>query len=215
MTRVAVLRPEPGNARTADRIASLGYDVLRMPLFAVTPVDWQVPEGAFDTLMLTSANAVRHGGAGLNALKRLPVLAVGAATAAAARQAGFDVVATGSGDAASLLADHPGRRILHPAGRDRIENGRVEAVTVYAADPIPIAPDTVATLAGAIALLHSARAARRFAALADAGIDRGAVRVVALSPVILAAAGTGWAAAAAAAVPREDALLAALANLAD
>ena len=47
--------------------------------------------------MLTSANAIRHGGAGLERLRSLPVHAVGEATAAAAREAGFAVAGIGEG----------------------------------------------------------------------------------------------------------------------
>ena len=57
-----------------------------MPLFSVESLAWKVPDAAsFDALLLTSANAVRQAGAGLTQLRGLPVHAVGAATATAAR----------------------------------------------------------------------------------------------------------------------------------
>ena len=66
MTRpIAVLRPEPGNAATADRIAALGLAAIRLPLFEVRALDWAPPDPAgFDALLLTSANAPRLAGPG-------------------------------------------------------------------------------------------------------------------------------------------------------
>ena len=106
MTRtLAVLRPEPGNAATVARARAAGFATLSLPVFAVVPLAWDVPDPAdYDALILTSANAVRHAGAGLDRLRVLPVFAVGARTAAAARAAGFDVAQTGCEDAAALLA---------------------------------------------------------------------------------------------------------------
>ena len=87
MKRVLVLRPEPGASATVKRAKERGLDALAIPLFEVRPVDWDVPDaGSFDGLLLTSANAVRHSGEQLKELRGLPVHAVGAATAAAARR---------------------------------------------------------------------------------------------------------------------------------
>ena len=207
-----VLRPEPGNARTAARLAALGFSVLRCPLFTVHPVAWFSPELAgYDSLLLTSANAVRHAGPGLALLAGLPVLAVGSATAAAARAAGLDVALTGDGgvDALLWLARARGHaRPLHLAGRDR--TGATDALTVYASDPVPVAASTVRGWAGRAALLHSVRAARCFAGLADAHrLDRSEIGIAALSPAVAAAAGEGWAVCRAAERP-DDAMLVAL-----
>ena len=96
MTRVLVLRPEPGASATVDRARAMGLDAVATPLFEVEPLDWDVPEASgFDGVLLTSANALRHGGDGLQALRGLKAYAVGDATAQAAREAGFDVAATG------------------------------------------------------------------------------------------------------------------------
>ena len=120
MTRLlAVLRPEPGNAATAARIEALGLRAIRLPLFAVRALDWIRPDPAtHDALVLTSANAIRFGGAGLAVIRHLPVLAVGPKTAEIARAAGFDVMAVGDGDAAALIALAEARgidRALHLA----------------------------------------------------------------------------------------------------
>lgn len=212
MTRGAlVLRPEPGNADTATRLEAAGIDVLRQPLFAIAPVAWQAPDPAgFDALLLTSANAARHAGAGLAALAGLPVLAVGAATAAAAQAAGLKVDMTGDRDAAALVAAARARgydRLLHLAGRDRAAVAGVDAITVYRSEALPVAPGAIRCWSGRVALLHSVRAARRFASLADRDI-LGSIAIAALSPAIARAAGAGWASVAVAARPTDAALVA-------
>lgn len=181
MTRpLAVLRPEPGNAATAARIEALGLTAIRLPLFAVCPVKWIVPDLAHvDGLLLTSANAVRHSGPGLRALAHLPVVAVGQATARAADTAGLHVEHVGASDAAAAVRGSDRTRLLHLAGREHVDAG-AEVVVVYAADPLPV---DLAPLAGSVALLHSARAARRLAELAP-GLD---LRVAAISPAVRAA----------------------------
>ena len=217
---VAVLRPEPGNAETAARVAAAGLTPIRLPLFATRALDWAPPDPArFDALILTSANAARLGGAGLATLAALPAHAVGVATARAATAAGLRVVATGEGDARALLtqAEAAGvRRALFLSGRDRmIEAGGIVArvIAVYASEPLPA---DVTVLAGATALLHSARAARRLGALVDAeGLSRGSIALAALSAAVARAAGDGWAAVAVAARPEDAALIAAAATLAD
>ncbi|MDP1027132.1 uroporphyrinogen-III synthase [Sphingomonas sp. KR1UV-12] len=206
---LAVLRPEPGNARTAAAIEALGFTAIRLPLFAVTPVTWRAPDPAgYDALVATSANAFRHGGAELARLRALPVQAVGAATAAAARAAGFAVATVGTADAASLIAGLPGR-LLHLAGRERVALAGLDAITVYAADPVPV---DAGVLAGSVVLLHSARAAAR---LAEFGIARDTVRLAALSTAVLTAAGGGWQRVAALDRPEDEALVALAVQLAD
>ena len=209
MRRVLVLRPEPGNARTVARLAALGLDPVAVPLFEVVPLGWEVPDPAgFDALLLTSANAVRHGGAGLRMLAGLPVVAVGAETARAAAKAGLTVALSGDRDAASVVAQARAAgftRLLHLCGRDHVETKAV-AIAVYASVPRPAA---LPPLDRTIALLHSRRAAEAFAALVPVdGRDR--VSLVVISPAALAGAGAGWARAEAAAAPT-DAAMAALA----
>ena len=185
MTRgVAVLRPEPGNAMTAARIEALGLRAVRLPLFVVRGLDWTVPDPTrFDGLLLTSANAVRHGGTGLSVLAGLPVVAVGEATARAARHAGLIVETVGMADAAAAVAASGRGRLLHLCAREHVAAGQV-AVAVYAADAVPVA--SVAALANCVALVHSVRAARRLAELLkrDGGMD---LRVAAISAAVRAA----------------------------
>ena len=195
MTRaVAILRPEPGNARTAARIEVLGLTAIRLPLFAVAPIAWSPPNPAdYDALLLTSANAVRHAGAGLSALASLPVVAVGAETAAAARETGLTVTLVGSGnaEAAIMLARQAGaHRLLHLAGRDRATGAEpIDAVTVYASDAIDVPPAAILALQGNVAMIHSARAAERLALLCA---DRSTIRLAAISRAVADAADTGW-----------------------
>jgi len=103
--RLLILRPQPGAGATAARAAALGFDAIVAPLFAIEPVAWEPPgAGGYDAVMMTSANAARMGGGGLDAWRGHRLYVVGAATAAAARTAGFGEIVTGSRDAAALIA---------------------------------------------------------------------------------------------------------------
>lgn len=221
---VFVLRPEPGGAQTVARLRAAGLEAVRLPLFEVRALRWEPPDpGRFDALILTSANTLRHGGAGLARLAALPVYAVGAATAAAARAAGLDVVVTGSEGAAALIvqADAAGvRRALHLSGRDRTDVADrsvvQQRIAVYASVARKVAPGALAAVTGNVVLIHSARAAGRLALLARRhGVSRAKVRLGALSAGVAAAAGTGWEEVATAASPDDRALVAVAHALAD
>lgn len=213
-----VLRPAPGDAATAARLAKAGLKAIRLPLFKVVPLPWSVPEAAFDTLLLTSANAVRQAGAGLEALSGLPVIAVGSATAEAAEAAGLHVAATGDTDgvAAIALAHARGwRRILRLTGRERTALGGITDVAVYASDPLPLPDGALDVARGAVALLHSTRAAERFSELIGRhGVPRGAVRLAAISDKVARAAGRGWDAVCIADAPNDASLVATATTLA-
>lgn len=220
---IAVLRPQPGNAATAGRIEAAGAIAIRLPLFAVRPLAWDAPDPArFDALLLTSANAVRHGGDAVATLRTLPVVAVGAATARAAREAGLNVAATGDADAAALIAaaaESGHARLLHLCGRDHgvARGGAVRAVIpVYTSEALAIPAELLVRLSGSVALLHSERAARRIAALLDAaGVARTGVAVAAISPKVATAAGAGWHRVAIAERPSDTALIDAARAIAD
>jgi uroporphyrinogen-III synthase len=184
-----------------------------MPLFGVHPLDWTTPDpNAFDAVLATSANALRHGGAGLEPFRYLPLHAVGEATAEAAREAGFANVSSGAGDAEALLSSLPlGLRLFHPCGRERRDLGAarqaIVSVPVYAAEALPM-PEGFAAIADAVVAVHSPRAGRRLAELADAArIDRSTVRIAAISEAAAAAVGAGWAEVKSAAKPSDGALL--------
>ncbi|WP_375271888.1 uroporphyrinogen-III synthase, partial [Sphingomonas sp.] len=213
--RALVLRPEPGNARTVASLRAAEVEAIGVPLFAVRALAWAVPDpGRFDAVLLTSANAVRFGGANLAALAGLPVVAVGAATAAAARSAGFRVAVTGQVDAAAAIAAagvYP--RLLHLAGREHVVLPNVSRAIVYASEAVAVAPDALAAAVDGVVLLHSARAAARFAGLA-ADLPRDRVRVAALSDAVARVAGTGWSRVAVAEHPSDARLVAAAVLLA-
>jgi len=193
---IAVLRPEPGNRVTASAIEAAGRKAIRLPLFEARPLAWDAPDAAaYDALILTSANAMRHGGPNLARLLHLPVYAVGAVTAEAARREGFRIALAGESGAEQLLARAEAAgvaRALHLAGRERsIEAGGIVADvrTVYASETLPIGAAEAARLAGSVAIVQSARAGARLAEIAP---DRSSIALVAISRRAAEAAGEGW-----------------------
>ena len=214
MTRLLVLRPEPGASATLARAREMGLEALAVPLFTIEAVRWEAPEpGGFDGLLLTSANPVRCGGEQLQRLRGLEAFAVGEATAAAAREAGFGIAATGEADVDRLL-DSVGLdlRLLHLCGEDRRtpEDARqsITQIVVYRSREIE-RPDLPPT-ACSVALVHSPRAGRRFAELVG---ERGEVAIAAISEAAAEAAGRGWKSVDVADRPSDDALLALAARL--
>ncbi|MEY2884235.1 MAG: hypothetical protein RL490_1959, partial [Pseudomonadota bacterium] len=115
--RLLVTRPWPGGEASAARLRSAGHDVIEAPLLATEAVTWDAPATTPDALLVTSAAAARLAAAPA-ALRALPCHAVGAATAAAARAAGFGDVRIGPGAVQPLLDTLTGD-ILHLAGEDR------------------------------------------------------------------------------------------------
>lgn len=219
MSPLAIVRPEPGASATAAAAARLGLDPLVIPLFAIQALAWELPAlSRFDGLLLTSANAVRHGGSQLNRLSSVPAYCVGEATAEAAREAGLAVALAGSAGIDALLISIPaGVRLLHLCGEDHREpdavDRSIEHVAVYSALELPV-PDRLADLIGAVVAVHSPRAARRLSTVVDeAGLERDKIRIAAISTQAERAAGFGWKATAAAGHPSERALLALAARL--
>jgi uroporphyrinogen-III synthase len=210
MRRVLVLRPEPGASATAGRVRERGLEPVVIPLFEIEAVDWKAPDaGGFDGLLLTSANAVRCGGEQLKDLRGLPVNAVGAATAEAARGEGFDIASTGDAGVERLLGSiAPELKLLHLAGEDRKipadVRQEITSVTVYRAKAIND-PD-LSTAPGRVALIHSPRAGRRFAELVER--EKGSIAIAAMNAEAAAAVGAGWAAVQIAESPTDEALLA-------
>lgn len=211
MRPVLILRPEPGASATARSARELGLRSVVAPLFAVRALAWDPPEPSmFDAVLFTSANAARHAGAALARYRHLRAFAVGAATAAAARDAGFVDVTAGTRDAERLVADiDPRLRVLHLCGRHRRAPwGALHEVSVYTSDALGTLPPAAdaALSASAVILLHSPRAASLFAALVDE--RRKTSALVAISAAAAAAAGPGWGAIAAAPEPTDTAMLA-------
>lgn len=207
--RVLILRPEPGASATAARARALGLEPLVSPLFRIVPLEWDAPDASeFEALLLTSANAARHAGAGLGLFTSLPCYSVGEATAEAARGSGFERVIAGAGDgraAVAAMAEAGVRRALHLCGLDHIALGHRELSIVrrivYAAEPSGLVHPAPAD---ALVLLHSPRAASRFA---DLQPSRGNIRIAAISAAAAGAAGEGWAEVHIASAPNDQALL--------
>jgi uroporphyrinogen-III synthase len=213
MRPLLVLRPQPGATATVARARELGFHAFAIPLFEIERLAWQAPDpGRFDGLLLTSANSLAADEE-MAKLRQLPVYAVGEATASAARAAGLELAAVGSAGIDHLLGSlEPNLRLLHLCGEDKrnptVHLQPLTRIAVYRAKAVPL-PD-LALAAGAVALIHSPRAGRRFAELVQ---DRGSVRIAAISPAAAQAVNAGWEAVEASPEPTDDALLALAARL--
>jgi uroporphyrinogen-III synthase len=122
--RILLTRPRDDTAALAEKLAAAGHDVRSEPMLEIRFVPGAVVdlEGA-QAILFTSANGVRAFAAA-EARRDLPAFAVGEATAAAARRAGFARVESAAGrvdDLARLARDRltPGAgAVVHAAGRD-------------------------------------------------------------------------------------------------
>ncbi|WP_420407789.1 uroporphyrinogen-III synthase [Hoeflea sp.] len=103
-----VTRPEPGSRRTASRLIGMGHEAVSLPLFEqrITAGPKDLPEpGLIDAVVATSARAFNFLGGTLPApYRRVPVHAVGPATARAASEAGFATIHEAGGTARELVA---------------------------------------------------------------------------------------------------------------
>lgn len=216
MRRLLVLRPEPGASATVERARQLGLDAFAVPLFNVDPVAWKAPDPCrFDALLLTSANAVRHGGGQLRGLRGLSAYAVGPTTAEAAARAGLEIAAVGNGGLDELLNSiAPELKLLHLCGQNRRSsvNASQEIVPVVVYRSMPIGGPDLSAAAGSVAMVHSPRTGRRFAELVH---DRGSIAIAAISQAAAEAVGAGWAAVESAPRPDDNDLLALAASLCD
>jgi len=138
------------------------------------------------------------------------VRAVGAATAAAAREAGFAVAGIGDGGAADMALP-AGERLLHLAGRDHRPSGAAMTIAVYESRPVAT-PAGLDALGDCVVAVHSPRAGQRLAELVSA---RSSVDIAAISAAAAEACGDGWKRVHAASQPNDAALLALAARLCD
>jgi len=219
MRKLFLFRPQPAADASAERARTLGLEPVVTPLFQIHPVKWIAPDPAsYDGLLLTSANAIRHGGDGLEAMRGLPVYAVGEATAEAARESGFKVRKTGTGNVDDLLAAIPARlRLMHLCGFHRRPPvdppQQITTACVYRSKPA-VPPPEFRALPGHVGAVHSAAAAKRLAELV-LPVERGRIRLAAISHQAAVAAGLGWQAIGIADEHNDDALLALAARLCD
>jgi|KBSSwiStaDraftv2_1062776.scaffolds.fasta_scaffold03027_10 uroporphyrinogen-III synthase len=103
--RLLVTRPEPDAGREAEALAARGHEAVLAPLLKIeftrdVPLDF----AGVQALIVTSRNALRAMASRreLPDARKLPLFAVGEATARAARDIGFANVTTGPGTAEEL-----------------------------------------------------------------------------------------------------------------
>ncbi|MFO1018932.1 MAG: uroporphyrinogen-III synthase [Hyphomonadaceae bacterium] len=217
--RVAITRVMPDAERTAARVKALGAEPVIAPLLTIVPCGFNTSVEGAQALIFTSSNGVRAFPAVRDA-PHLIILAVGDATAEAARTAGFQDVRSADGDVASLaaLAMHELRptagKLIHIGGEHlagdlsgqlQTAGFSVERRVAYSAQPVHVLPPPMTEKLD-IVLFHSARAAETFLAL---GAPHAAeLTAGCLSPAVAAAAAaTAWKRIIVAPSPREDALL--------
>jgi uroporphyrinogen-III synthase len=239
MMRVLVTRPREDAEALAVRLGLLGFEAVIEPMIEVRFADGAAidSEGA-QAVVFTSANGVRalknaRGGSTLS--RMLPVFAVGAATAAAARAAGFRDVIEGQGSVEELARTIVARcppsagSVIHICGsivaRDLAAllapSGirLIRAVLYESIQATQLQPETRALLASgkiAAALFFSPRTAQAFVNLVNkAGLaaSMGSVTALALSPAVAEVLRLPFARVTAAARPTADALLEALAEV--
>jgi uroporphyrinogen-III synthase len=182
--RVLLTRPSRDAARSAEKLSALGHRALIDPVIEIEPLPFDAT-GDFAAIAFTSGNAIRIA-AVVEALKNIPVFAVGTRTAEVARETGFKNVGVGAGDVNALgslmAAELPqGARVLHLAGEDlagdlagRLARSGLKAETriIYRARVAArLKPETAVAFREARidAVLHySERSAAAFVRLADA-----------------------------------------------
>lgn len=179
MTTVLLTRPIDDAGTSKRRLELMGHEVLVAPMMRIMPVTFAVPDQT-ESLIVTSANAVRHGLRNLDD-RNWTVYCVGEATAEAAKAEGFSKLVVGPGTARGLmplLLDSSGsvkRKFTHMAGEEisydiagalRQNGFEAKATTVYQAAPSTSVPfDVEAALnAGVIShvLFYSPRTATIF-----------------------------------------------------
>ena len=194
---VLVTRPPPGARQTAERLAALGWTPVAAPCLAITPCPARLPApGRLAAILVTSGQAVAALPASHHGVK---LFSVGAATAAAARAAGFVDVRSADGDAVALAALVVGRlapaalvmgRLAPAGGTLLLASGAGQGMAlaarlrgagfvvvrrvVYAARPAAALPErALAALTGGqvrAAMFFSAQTARVFERLLPAGL---------------------------------------------
>lgn len=212
-----IVRPEPGNSATSANACARGLEVHSFPLFETAATPWDAPDPArYVGVIMTSANAARLAGHGLQRYIHLPLYAVGDVTGDAAREAGFLSIVSGDGDVERLLgkiATLGLHRLLHLSGADyqpfTPHGVEIERRTVYASNAIPPAQELLAALKpGGVVMLHSPRAAKQFAAIIEShAIDPSKLSLAAISANAAEAAGASWHQISIAPRPRDAALL--------
>jgi uroporphyrinogen-III synthase len=231
--RFLVTRPDEDGATLAAILTAMGHEAVSAPLLTIRyEGEVEFPDQPWQAVIFTSANGVRALASRpqIARFRPLPVLAVGEASAEAARAAGFDRVEAAGGDVVTLVAlalrrlTPQGGPLLHVAGRivagdlkgDLERRGfsvfRAPLYDAVVEDSLPQA--AAAALAGGRldgALFYSPRTARTFATLVRGEGLEGALSAVTaycLSRAVAEAlAGLGFAEIRIAETPSQPALL--------
>lgn len=235
--RVLITRPHAESESLAPELSARGHVPVVAPMLAIrVRPDAAVDLSDVQAVLFTSANGVRAFAA-LSDRRDVSVLAVGEASAAAARDAGFPDVASAGGDARDLAAlartrlDPSGGVLFHAAGA--VTKGELKAeleaagfavrrVPLYDAQPAAELPPAARTAleTGALdaVLFFSPRTARTFVRLVnEAGLPAASapLNAVCLSKAVAAeAAALSWRGVRVAARPDRAALLDALETVA-
>ena len=170
--RILITRPELEAQRFAAQLDGHGIASVIAPLMSIEPVESPLPPlAAVQALIFTSANGVRAFSA-RETRRDLPAYAVGEATAAAARDAGFANAISAGGDAEGLAA------LL----ADRIDPAKGPLLHIAGADQAGDLPGVLRARGYELqqAVLYRAVAAPELPALARAAIESGGVSGVAL-----------------------------------
>lgn len=174
--RVLVMRPKAAGLRTAARLSAIGAEAVTAPILYIEPTETPVPAGPFDAVSVTSAAALYRVAQLPDAMKALPMLAVGERTALLAQEVGFTDVHAAEGErhslaalARQLFAGRKHARLLLALGRDHkadtvalLQAAGIDPVTwiAYAAQAFEALPDNarIALEAGQIdVVLHYSR----------------------------------------------------------
>ncbi len=199
---ILVTRPEPGLSETMDALAGMGFSPVAAPLLSVRPLRPVLPQRV-QAILLTSGQAAAPLAGLASELRGLPVLAVGDATAARARAAGFGAVDSATGDATRLVGiasarfDPEGEPLLLACGRGqgrevaaglRRAGFRIRRRCVYAVRAVRRLPEPALDALGSgrvgAVLFFSADTAAVFVRVLPPGLHAAlaVIRAVAISP---------------------------------
>ena len=237
--RVLVTRPEDDARSLVAALEARGHEALVAPMLIIAPapgVEAPLDLGGVQALVFTSANGVRVF-ARLSETRGLPVFAVGDASAAAARDAGFARVESAGGDIEDLarlivMRLAPGDGALYQAAASRLAGdlkGAIEAAGFTLRREVLYQATPVAELGAALrreladggldaASFFSPRSAETFVSLVEKqGLGEACARITALGLSEAVAAKLrrlAWRAVLVAERPNQEALLARLDDLA-
>ena len=232
--RLLVTRPEPDATRQAEILAARGHEPVVAPLLLIEPAtDTALDLDGAQALIVTSRNALRAlviPPRSSQRLLRLPLFAVGEATAKAATELGFAKVTAGPGtgeELSRLIAgtlDPKAGALVHLAGETvafdlksalQAKGFTLKQPVLYRAVPATRLPESVLSLLNAGRLdgvvLMSPRTAAIFAALVvrhDAVTQASRLDCYCLSAAVAQAVEPLKARAIVAARPREEDILA-------